>query len=78
MRAIRDLPPTRRGDAIRALIAAVLFVVIGALIDVIWPGARQGWANDLLTGALFGLFMFAWFRWLHRGDADAPHDSPPA
>jgi membrane associated rhomboid family serine protease len=73
--ALRDLPPTRSGDARRALVTAVIYVLLFALLDVVWPNGDHIVATALLSGILFGLFLFAWLRWSHRGKSDAPQGS---
>jgi hypothetical protein len=67
---LADLPDTRSGDAIRALIAAVIFVlVLAAQSWIIGGWWSTSWRGYLFMGPFYGLWMFAfyrWFRWLHR------------
>jgi hypothetical protein len=76
--ALRDLPPTRSGDAIRALLATGIFVVVLSLLNVVWPSGSHPVRDALVTGAIVGPFVFAWLRWMHRGTRDAPRESPRA
>jgi fatty acid desaturase len=79
MRPVLDLPNTRSGDAIRALMAAVIFVLLSAAADAFiggwWSG---GWPSWLIVGTFFGLWQFAFFRWLHRPKASAQRTPPAA
>jgi hypothetical protein len=75
-RILDDLPNTRSGDAIRALIVAVVGVLLLAAESAVIGGWPNSWADYLFMGPFVGLWMFAWFRWLHR--PKATQLTPPA
>lgn len=69
-RILADLPNTRSGDAIRALMAAVIFVLVSAALSWIIGGWwSTSWRGYLFEGPFYGLWMFAFYRWLRRPKA---------
>jgi hypothetical protein len=67
MSPVLDFPNTRSGDAIRALVATVVVVLVSVVENVVtgwlpWPAVA-------FSAMLYGLGMFGYARWLHRPKA---------
>jgi hypothetical protein len=50
------------------IVMAVVWIVVRWLFDLMLPGGRESWAQLVLTGLVFGVFMagWEWWRWPRR------------
>jgi hypothetical protein len=77
---LRELPDTASGDAVVGAISGIGLAALTGIENLVFPSGNTGAWSDARAGVLFGLFMFAWFRWRHHRKRRAvqPPASPSA